>query len=46
MQFSQLHRAFWVTESFIAPTNAQHLYIKKQKKFTLKYIYTLKKSLL
>ena len=26
-RFSLLHRAFWLTESFIAPTNAQHMYI-------------------
>ena len=34
--FSLLHRTFWLTESFIAPTNAQQ-YTSKHYNFTLKY---------
>ena len=34
MEFSLLHRAFWLIGSFIAPTNAQHIYIE-----TLKFLY-------
>jgi hypothetical protein len=28
----------FITESFVVPTNAQHVYIKMLKFFTLKYI--------